>query len=341
MPARAATQVQPLARPAIGVTRPASAMLLDVTRAGDRLVAVGEHGVVILSDDDTASWRQANVPVSTTLTRVRFVDPLNGWAVGHYGVVLKTGDGGQTWQRQLEGSAAARLALDAARPAAAMSPGDEAAQRRLAAAEQLVNDGPDKPFFDLHFFDPLHGLVVGAYNLIFATEDGGKTWTPWLDRLNNPKNLHLYAVAAAGDTLYIAGEQGLLLRSRDRGRSFGRVATPYAGSYFALKVEADGRLLLAGLRGNAFRSGDDGATWTRLDGAPPISFSAIAAQGECALLVNQAGQVFRLQGTLLAPAAPSSPAPLTAVLPLSGNRLLGVGRQGAGILPMRSEEKQP
>src|ERR1700736_1725395 len=62
----------PTHRPAIMVERAAYAALMDVTRAGDRMVAVGEHGIVILSDDSGRSWRQAKVPVSVTLTAVKF-----------------------------------------------------------------------------------------------------------------------------------------------------------------------------------------------------------------------------------------------------------------------------
>ena len=36
-------------------------LLLDVTAAGDRLVAVGEYGTVLYSDDGGKGWRQAHV----------------------------------------------------------------------------------------------------------------------------------------------------------------------------------------------------------------------------------------------------------------------------------------
>ena len=124
------------------------------------------------------------MPVSVTLTRVRFAGPKTGWAVGHFGTVLHTADGGETWQRQLDGTTAAKLALEAAQARAQAMPGSESGRKRLAEAEQLVKDGPDKPFLDLHFFDDRNGVIVGAFNLIFGTHDGGKTWLPLLDRLD-------------------------------------------------------------------------------------------------------------------------------------------------------------
>src|SRR5688572_16714729 len=72
-----------LSEPALQSPKALGAAMLAVTRAGHRLVAVGERGTVLLSDDAGASWRQARVPVQVTLTAVRFVDERTGWAAGH------------------------------------------------------------------------------------------------------------------------------------------------------------------------------------------------------------------------------------------------------------------
>ena len=209
-PAFAASPPDVLAQPAVQGPQALHAVLQDVTRAGNRLVAVGERGVVLLSDDNGTSWRQASaVPVSASLVAVQFVDARNGWAVGHAGVVLHSDDGGEHWSLQLDGRRAAALELRAAEASADAG--------RVAAAQRLVADGADKPLLALHFSDARHGLVLGAYGLALATTDGGRSWQSWMGHLPNPQGLHLYAVAGQGSDLYIAGEQGLLLRSRDAG----------------------------------------------------------------------------------------------------------------------------
>src|SRR5436305_1593689 len=68
-----------LERPALMSPRAARSVLLAVVRADKRLVAVGEGGIVLLSDDNGNTWRQVPVPVSTTLTNVYFADGKNGW----------------------------------------------------------------------------------------------------------------------------------------------------------------------------------------------------------------------------------------------------------------------
>ena len=52
--------------------------MLAVATVGNRLVAAGERGIVLLSDDGGASWRQARVPVSVSLTALQFVDGRTG-----------------------------------------------------------------------------------------------------------------------------------------------------------------------------------------------------------------------------------------------------------------------
>jgi photosystem II stability/assembly factor-like uncharacterized protein len=327
----AAVAIPPaLERPALAVRAPARAVLLAATAAGARLVAVGEHGLVALSDDDGASWRQARaVPTSVSLTAVRFADLRNGWAVGHAGVILRTTDGGETWARQADGRSLAQVALAAARRTT-----DD---RFTKAAETLVADGPDKPLLDLHVFDSERALVIGAYGLAFETADGGASWTSAMDRLDNPKALHLYALEADGDTIYIAGEQGLLFRSEDRGRSFHRLASPYAGSWFTLAVPLKGAVIAAGLRGNAFVSTDRGKSWARLEGGAAASYvcSAVLSQG-AVVLANQAGELVKVTAerarTEPVKGAPLPPVAGLVVLP-SGD-LLVVGTTGALRLPL-------
>ncbi|PUA19180.1 YCF48-related protein [Glaciimonas sp. PCH181] len=324
--------LSPLDRPALMVRLPAKSYLLSVAEAGYRLVAVGERGVIVLSDDDGMTWRQAKVPVSVTLTAVQFLTARLGWAVGHYGIVLHTEDGGETWVRQFEGVTAARIVLEAAKIKSKEAGSDGPTNKKaLSDAELLVKDGADKPFLDLHFDSAKSGVIVGAYNLILHTEDGGKTWLPWLDRLDNPQNFHLYAIAASGSQLYIAGEKGVLFRSDDCGKSFTRLDTPYKGSYFALSLFPSGEVVVAGLRGNAFRSADQGASWKKIAVAAPISFTAAKLTRKGSLiLANQAGQLFMSNdlGVSLKPIHTSPLPPINDLLITQDGALVVVGANG-------------
>ncbi|MCF5722806.1 WD40/YVTN/BNR-like repeat-containing protein [Pseudomonas syringae] len=330
-PAWAGNIVDVLAQPAVQGPQVLRAALQDVTRAGNRLVAVGERGVVLLSDDNGNSWRQAiAVPVSVSLTAVQFIDARNGWAVGHAGVVLRSADGGENWSVQLDGKRAAAAELRAAE-----SSGDT---ERLASAQHLVADGADKPLLALSFADANHGLVFGAYGLAMITEDGGRTWQSWMDRLPNPRGLHLYTVARRGADLYVAGEQGLLLRSRDGGQHFQALEGPYEGSYFASAVLPDGQLLVGGLRGKLFTSHDDGASFQPLANPIPASINGIRVVGDQLLLANQAGILLHsgLHDFAALPLPVSNGLPLTAATMADDGALVAVGLAGARRLTIPS-----
>jgi len=270
-----------LAEPALVSPKALGAATLAVARAGDRLVAAGERGTVLWSDDGGKAWQQGQVPVRAGLTALRFVDANNGWAAGHLGVILKTSDGGKTWTKQLDGLQAAQALLAAAT--------DDAGRR---AAQRLVEEGADKPWFDVDASDAQHAVAVGAYGLAMATRDGGKTWQPLPTRAANPRGLHLYGVRVVGDQWFIAGEQGLLLRSTDGGATFTPLASPYKGSFFGLLASPAGALLAYGLRGSVYRSTDAGASWDKVDLGTPLSLQAgIAQRGELTLLA-QSGELF-------------------------------------------------
>lgn len=323
-----------LERPAARIERLHSRAYLALARAGDRIVAAGERGLIALSDDGGRNWRQANCPVSVTLTGLAFVDAQNGWAIGHSGVVLHTSDGGQNWAMQLDGVRAARLVE------ASVGASGDAAGVLAKAAAQLVADGPDKPFLDLQFRDAQHGIVTGAYGLIFATADGGKSWQSLMHVLPNPRGLHLYAVRMAGDAVWVAGEQGFLALSRDRGRSFSRIETPYRGSYFAMQPTSSG-MVLAGLKGNAFHIDRTGAEFRKLEGAPPVSLSATATLRDGRLaFANQAGQIMLSsddgRNVSLLPAPPAGP--LSALLEAGDHSLITAGMGGLARIAMTGRQ---
>src|SRR5438105_8021391 len=65
---------------------PEKSAFMAVAHAGNRLVMVGEHGIVLLSDDGGRSFRQARaLPIQSTLTAVYFADSTHGWSVGQWG----------------------------------------------------------------------------------------------------------------------------------------------------------------------------------------------------------------------------------------------------------------
>jgi photosystem II stability/assembly factor-like uncharacterized protein len=281
----------------------AKGVCLDLAKAGERLVAVGERGHVLLSDDRGKSWRQAaEVPTRTTLTALHVTDAKTLWAVGHGGVILRSADAGERWQ-VAHGKA----------------------------------DGPDV-LLAVRVEADGRGLAVGGFGAAMTTRDSGKTWTsaPLLPGEAGEKHLNRIGVTAAG-TWLIAAEGGHVLRSTDRGERWSAVKTPYAGSLWSLLALADGTVLAGGMRGNIVRSRDDGQSWTQQAVAEAGSFTAMAE------LPDRRAVLVGVDGTLVtaAPGAEQfafkrldDRATLTGVIPLSTRELVLASMGGLRVVSL-------
>lgn len=248
--------------PAQQAARGLQSIQLGIALAGERLVSVGEQGIVLLSDDNGRSWRQSSgVPVSVTLTDVEFASPMDGWAAGHSGVILHTADGGETWTLQMDGYKAADLIHQEARRR--LDAGMPDAEDAVRNAEYLVKEGADKPFLDLFFADQNRGWAVGAYGIALHTLDGGQSWQSSVELIPNRGGRHLYSVQMEGSRRIIAGEQGSLFRHGAEALTYSRVETPYEGTFFGFVPLYNDELLVFGLRGNVWRSSNEG--WEAID----------------------------------------------------------------------------
>lgn len=274
-------------------------LLLDAARAGDALVVVGERGHILISSDAGATWRQADVPTRSTLTGVYFHDRNLGWAVGHDSVILRTSDGGASWQR--------------------------------------VHWAPEdnSPLLDVWFADAKKGLAIGAYGGCWTTVDGGTTWTR---HAISEDDFHLNQIARGGNgRLYIAAEAGHVYRSDNDGETWTKLASPYAGSFFGvLPLEGD-TVLLFGLRGHLLRSEDGGQSWTAIETGTvamlnsgirlPDGRVVIVGLGGVVLVSDDSGRTFKLRQQ-------SSRAGIQGLVDAGNGQLLLVGESGVRQLPV-------
>lgn len=313
-------------------------LLQMVAAAGDRLVAVGPRGHILTSTDGQ-TWTQSAVPVSSDLTAVFFVNDTSGWAVGHDGVILASADGGLTWTRQLDGRSANEALVKHLQARAAAEPQSKEIAALLGEAQRFAEQGPDKPFLDVWFENDKVGYVVGAYNLVLATTDGGRNWQPWFDRTDNPGLLNLYAIRPAAGGLYIAGETGLVMKLDAAAGRFRAVPVDYKGSLFGL-VDAGDAVLVFGLRGNAFRSDDGGRRWQKVDtGLPATVVSGLRTRNGNVVLADQGGRIAVSSdgGRTFSRLPLERTVPVTAIAESGADRLVASGP--LGVVPLTAPAK--
>lgn len=235
------------AEPAIIAPKAEQSLLLDIVKVTDqRLVAVGERGHILVSEDLGANWRQVEAPVQANLTSVDFLNETHGVAVGFDQTVLLTEDAGETW---------------------------------TISHNEVSNFQP--ALFSVLYTSEDQITAVGSYGLYLESQDGGDSWdSREVSSLSDIYDgfSHFYDIEKLNaDTWYLAGEKfiaesndigeefskGMIAVSQDAGKTWSKVNSPYEGSFFGISVK-NSDIYVYGLRGNLFHSTNQGESWQRI-----------------------------------------------------------------------------
>ncbi len=285
--AKAATLQYPqLTNAAISVLHPTNAYFVTGANAGPRVLAGGQKGLIIYSDNGGQSWHQAKVPFSGTITSIAFASAKVGWATGELGVILKTEDGGENWVKQLDGIAEIALMNTATQAyVAAQEPGSDNADRATRRAKILTSQGPDKPFLSLLPISETEIFAFGAYRFAEHSTDGGKSWTDWSMNIDDPVSHNIYDAANINGAYYLVSEASLIFKSTDGGRTFPKLAQPGNATFFGITDTGAGGILAYGVAGEIYLSTDQGKTWTQPNFTGQSNINTISALPGSGLLV--------------------------------------------------------
>ncbi|RFO96122.1 glycosyl hydrolase [Rhodoferax lacus] len=261
MAAAAVQAFAPRETPALAVTRLAveKLHLNTIARSKAGLVTAGELGTVLYSTNQGRDWQRAAMPVQrqALINQISFAgDGLTGMAVGHEGWILRTTDGGLSWE------------------------------------EVAFDEQNGEPLMGVGRLPSGSWIVVGAFGRALRSDDAGNSW----QRLVLPKtgdaldDKHMNRVVGSADGRHwlIVGERGLVLRSDDGGEHWAAVEPFYKGSLYNAAALPDGNWLAYGMRGNAFVSQGAQGSWSRSTLPVPTSFfnHAVLPDGRL-LLVGQ------------------------------------------------------
>lgn len=277
--------------------------------------------------------RELDSGTAALLQAVSAVDARVVWVTGHQGVVLRSRDGGETWER-LPGPAGDSLefrdvhAFDAER-AVILSAGEGARSRIYRTGDggrrwtlAWLNDEPAGFYDCLDFWDTRRGVAygdaVGGELRILLTEDGGRSWRrvappglpAALDGEGGFAASGTCVRTGAGGVAWIgtgAGPTARVLRTRDYGRTWSAadvplVAGPAAGAFtLAFSGPTAGVVLGGDLEapegsaGRAAATDDGGATWREVE-APPFPgavYGAAATAAGALVTVGPGGAAVR------------------------------------------------
>ncbi|MCC6075434.1 YCF48-related protein [Pseudomonas sp. GCM10022188] len=271
-------------------------LINDMAVDGRRVVAVGEQGIVLTSDDLGETWQQASIEPrrSSSLTGVVVLSADHLVAVGHDGWILRSENGGKSWQ------------------------------------EVRIDSELAEPLLGVWAGDANHVVAYGSYGKFFVSADGGKTWQA---RELPVDGYHLNGMDGGADgRQMLVGEQGTVLRSADGGQTWEALPAFYNGSLFGVARLSTERWLAYGMRGHVFVSHDFGQNWTQIPlGHSSPLYGHARLPGQTGVLVVGAGGVvtrFDGQGHLVDSLRLKSLGTLTSVSALDERVLVVGGEQG-------------
>jgi photosystem II stability/assembly factor-like uncharacterized protein len=269
----------------------------------------------------TPHWTLQNSGVSARLRGVSAVDDRVAWASGSGSTVLRTSDGGATWQKLTVTTDQLDFRdIDAvdARTAYVLSIGNGPASRIYKTTDagatwtlQFKNDNP-KAFYDaMSFWDADHGIVIGdsidGQFCIMTTENGGRLWQRVPAGALPPALENEGAFAASGTNIAVFGKvyawigtgaapKARVLRTSDRGRTWKISETPLgagpsAGIFSVAFRDAQHGVVVGGDYKKEQEAVDDlamtsdgGATWTLMRGLSGFRSAVAYVPGRAALL---------------------------------------------------------
>ena len=212
--------------------------LLSVDRRGPHTIAVGQAGLVMI-EESAGKWTVIDAGTQSRLFGVSVNSAGLAIAVGEFGTLLKSADGGRTW---------ATAAPDWA---------------QYADAESFGTGEPT--MYSAHVSESGEITVAGEYGAILRSNDAAATWTVLRPvTAGVPTIFAMYIPADGAGNSYAVGQTGELLISPDNGRSWAKCTTSTQSNFLGVTATPDGQVVVTGMR-TMYRSSNGGVTWESVE----------------------------------------------------------------------------
>ena len=165
------------------VRHPLTTPLASVSRAGaGRLVACGDFGAILLSEDLGLTWRGRSDEKFETLLDVAAITTETAVAVGAHGTMLFTSDGGEYWDPLPTTQSNTLNCVEFRDAVVGVAVGDNGTVLRTTNggwAWEEMPSGTNQNLRDVGFTEDGLVFVVGDGGTICYSRDAAQTWSPF------------------------------------------------------------------------------------------------------------------------------------------------------------------
>lgn len=167
----------------------------DVWPTGpQRAFVAGARGKLLLTEDGGRHFTRVKIGTDRAIFGVQMTDADNGYLCGQDGLIMRTRDGGRNWERLNSRTHLYIFALsfpdrlhgflvgDRSLVLSTSNGGETFFKRQLQKVfppeiQDYALPYMEPVLYSVNFPDPRHGWVVGELGRIWATDNGGDSWT--------------------------------------------------------------------------------------------------------------------------------------------------------------------
>jgi photosystem II stability/assembly factor-like uncharacterized protein len=243
--------------------------LFGISISGEHRIVVGQRGTVLLGSAD-GKWTPAQSGTESRLLNVDVNSAGLAIAVGEFGTIMRSKDGGKTWDK---------------RPIDWTSFRDDGYEPHIYAVD--VQDSGR--------------IVLGAeFAYVITSDDGGETF-----QLAHSGEKSVFAMQLLPDgTGYAVGQEGLVMKTADNGVTWSELQTGSSANLFGVWASSQGELVIAGMRA-LLRSSDGGASFTSSEDLAvlrnwyvPVAMGQAEFKGDGGAMVQEVVYIAGYQGTI-------------------------------------------
>ncbi|MGR8921822.1 MAG: WD40/YVTN/BNR-like repeat-containing protein [Gammaproteobacteria bacterium] len=202
--------------------------LLGIARAGDRLLVVGQNGIVMTKQGD-GDWEMVDSGIEQRLLNVGMNESGVAVAVGEFGFVSISKDYGNTW-----------------------------GEPTFIDWEQYNEDGYEPHLYDAIVEPDGRMTIAGEFGLILRSSDGGQTWPAMASGDESVFDVHM--ASDGSRTGFAVGQEGLILKTTDKGDTWQRLDAGTNANLLGV-WSGNSEVVVTGIR-QMLRSSDGGASWS-------------------------------------------------------------------------------